>query len=544
MTRTKSGRKLAEMQTLAAQHGGQCLSKRFIDMKTPLKWRCAEGHSWKTAPRCIKRGSWCEICRRKEAADNKRIYSIDTFVKIAEEHGGRCLSTSYKNSTTRLEFECCEGHTWTALSSNIIRGNWCKKCAAAKTGEACRKYSLADLQAYADSNGGFCLATEYKNVNVAVQWKCARGHCWKAKPADVLRRKTWCPKCAPAKRAQTRSRYTLEDMQGLAEDKDGAFLSKSYRGRLKKHKWECKHGHRWMTTPRTILRGSWCPKCRNIASGNSNRKYTIADMHTAAAANDGLCLSKSYKNITTGIRWQCAKGHKWSAPYSSIKAGAWCPKCASARAAKANTIYDIADMQKLAEERSGKCHSRKYRNTVTRLSWECSEGHRFMMTAGLVLSDSWCPKCATKLVAKKQQRHTIEEMQEIAKSKGGTCLSEEYVNVHAHLRWECAEGHRWSSSANNIIAGRWCRKCSCAKAGRKRRQYTIEQMQEIAEKKGGKCLSTGSVLVLVPLEWECARGHRFSSTPSNIMNGSWCRKCSSLDQRFRYKRRERKAADK
>jgi hypothetical protein len=47
-------------------------------------------------------------------------------------------------------------------------------------------------------------------------------------------------------------------------------------------------------------------------------------------------------------------------------------------------------------------------------------------------------------------RLTIEEMQEIAKSKGGECLSEKYVNAHSKLEWKCSRGHIWSATPSNI----------------------------------------------------------------------------------------------
>ena len=43
---------------------------------------------------------------------------------------------------------------------------------------------------------------------------------------------------------------------------------------------------------------------------------------------------------------------------------------------------------------------------------------------------------------------TIEEMHEIARSRGGTCLSETYVS--SKLRWRCAQGHEWEATPNNV----------------------------------------------------------------------------------------------
>ena len=55
---------------------------------------------------------------------------------------------------------------------------------------------------------------------------------------------------------------------------------------------------------------------------------------------------------------------------------------------------------------------------------------------------------------------TIKEMRQIAKERGGKCLSTKYVNVHTKLLWECSEGHQWKAKPSNIKRGSWCRKCA------------------------------------------------------------------------------------
>ena len=63
---------------------------------------------------------------------------------------------------------------------------------------------------------------------------------------------------------------------------------------------------------------------------------------------------------------------------------------------------------------------------------------------------------------------TIEEMYEIAKARGGKCLSTKYVNSNTNLDWECAEGHQWSATPGNVKAGKWCKVCSYKKRGLKK----------------------------------------------------------------------------
>ena len=42
----------------------------------------------------------------------------------------------------------------------------------------------------------------------------------------------------------------------------------------------------------------------------------------------GLCVSKTYANVMTKLRWECAKGYRWSMTPNNVQQGQWCPECA------------------------------------------------------------------------------------------------------------------------------------------------------------------------------------------------------------------------
>lgn len=58
------------------------------------------------------------------------------------------------------------------------------------------------------------------------------------------------------------------------------------------------------------------------------------------------------------------------------------------------TSLTIEDMKKAAQFRGGKCRSRKLKDVYTPIKWECACGHKFEMSANLVLKGGhWCPDC-------------------------------------------------------------------------------------------------------------------------------------------------------
>jgi hypothetical protein len=128
-----------------------------------------------------------------------------------------------------------------------------------------------------------------------------------------------------------------------------------------------------------------------------------------------------------------------------------------------------------------------------------------------------------------RKRHSIEDMHALAAARGGRCLSEQYVNGKTHLEWECAKGHRWRATPDNVLTrSSWCSFCSQAKRSPRR---TLEDMQALASQHGGRCLSTQYQGTYVPLEWECAQGHRWFTRPVKIRACSWCMACAQGRQR-------------
>lgn len=120
--------------------------------------------------------------------------------------------------------------------------------------------------------------------------------------------------------------------------------------------------------------------------------------------------------------------------------------------------HTIEDMQKRAEKRDGKCLSKIYVDSKTKLKWGCSKGHIFYMRPSSVGQGHWCNICG-QLQANNKHKLGIEKMQEIAKSRGGKCISPSYTHGRVKLEWECGNGHRWKVAGDNVKQGSWCPIC-------------------------------------------------------------------------------------
>jgi hypothetical protein len=436
-----SPEKLKEMQEIAKEKGGLCLSKKYINSMTKLRLQCAEGHIWEAAPGSIKSGHWCPKC-----CGHAKL-TIEEMRNLAEQKGGFCLSEKYINSKTKLKWQCEKGHIWETTADCIKQGQWCPYCSHHV------RLSIDEMKKIAENRGGICLSDVYISANTKLRWQCKEGHIWKATPGNI-KSGQWCPKCGIKKRADKR-RLTIEEMQKTAEEREGKCLSEKYLNNNTKLEWQCKEGHIWETRPSDIRQGKWCPICgaKRTAEAVAKLRLTIEEMQELAKSRGGICLSTEYINNNTNLKWKCKEGHTWEATPSNIKRSTWCPVCGAKKAAYSRRL-GIEEMREIAKTKDGKCLSDIYINDRAKLKWQCKEGHIWQACADKVKQGRWCPYCAHRV------RLSIEEMHKIAEQRGGKCISENYVNNNTKLKWQCREGHEWEAAPHNIKSGTWCPICA------------------------------------------------------------------------------------
>ena len=123
-----------------------------------------------------------------------RKLTLEEIQADAGRRGGRCVTDTYVDSLTLMEWECAQGHRWRAVAHSIRQGHWCKRCADAKL-----RHSVQALHSVAAERGGRCLAQLYSNSQVKLEWECKIGHRWLAS-FNSIKQGSWCPECKAAER--------------------------------------------------------------------------------------------------------------------------------------------------------------------------------------------------------------------------------------------------------------------------------------------------------------------------------------------------------
>ncbi len=178
---------IGRMRQIALERGGQCLSNKYVDSETRLRWRCREDHEWDASPGAIVQSSWCRVCERGQGLSRARL-SIAIMREMAAEQGGACLSTTYNGIYDRLRWRCARGHKWVTVANNVRRGGWCPLCAHSVRG------TIDGLRAMAIQRGGRCLTRTWNDHRQPLLFECGQGHRFHVR-ANVVKTGVWCPEC-------------------------------------------------------------------------------------------------------------------------------------------------------------------------------------------------------------------------------------------------------------------------------------------------------------------------------------------------------------
>lgn len=317
--RCREAQRMVRLRLQAEKDGSRCLDDEWQGSRFYHRFRCLRDarHEWRRTYAQAARDSRCPHCsNRGRALDADGLQRLQAY---ALSRGGTCLSPAYLGINKKHLFRCGSGHVWQATGhSLLVKNSWCRLCVS-------RGYRLdiEDLRRLALSRGGEFLSTQYQGYEGYYRWRCAKQHTWHASYKSV-KEGTWCPRCTQEKR-----RLDPEIMHQLAAQRGGRCLSTTYRGASEKYLWECAKGHRWLAVLFSVKQGGWCPRCLLV---------TLEDLQRVAAERGGQCLSRECHGASAKYQWLCAKGHQWSAAYSNIRTGHWCPACANMARARPGSV--------------------------------------------------------------------------------------------------------------------------------------------------------------------------------------------------------------
>ena len=442
---------------------GRFLSTEYRTLKTSYLWECENGHIWDTTANIIMRGFWCPECY-----GNKR-GTLEEMKSIAKKRGGKCLSKEYKNSRTKLLWQCSLKHIWNATPNKIKVGRWCPECKSNLSERLVRvcfetlfdynfpkirpewlKYKKANLEL-----DGYC-----EELNLAFEHNGSQHYEKAFKSSDEKFKKSQIYDEWKIKKCKERN-IKLIIIPPLFE-----FL------KLKQLKefiiFQCKEQN--VNLP---------PNINNIEI-NYNKAYAypdnikkLFDIKKIAKSKQGLLLSKFYINSYTPLKFKCKNNHIFYQKPSELK-NCWCYECSKTRKKR------IDEIKNFAKEINLILLSDVYNNQDDNLKWKCPICKEQWLRSYRRVKRSFYNnniQCKNKLCKNHKKGYDENKIIEdnkkklldikiYAKSRNFECLNDEYIGCEKYT-WKCKNikngetcNHVWLARFISIKNGRGCQKCA------------------------------------------------------------------------------------
>ena len=207
------------LERLEEKHPELVVTTQYGNHETPVHVICYsdlhdEPYEWDVTPHQLLRSSYggCPRCTSIKAGLEHRMTHEEFVRKLAKRNPNVHVKSRYVISTEKIQFECEHGHTWEALSTDVLNGHGCPICAREKIRQALSRSHEDFIAELAKKNPELmCLDTyvnQYKKVRVHSN-TC--GHEWETTP-KLLLRGSGCPICAEKKRGERRQ-YNDDDFQ-------------------------------------------------------------------------------------------------------------------------------------------------------------------------------------------------------------------------------------------------------------------------------------------------------------------------------------------
>lgn len=305
------------------------------------------------------------------------------------------------------------------------------------------------------------------------------------------------------------TKHSIDSCKKFAQSKGGKCLSEHYSRSIKLH-WECHCSHTWEATWGNIYyNSSWCPKC-------AGHVLTLEDIENTAKKHGGKCLSDTYINNRTHLKFICQFGHSFSMAPRKVMLGQWCKYCSknitqekvrfilqeitqkpwpsTRRVVSPYELDMYSEIDKVAFEYNGRQHYhfiREYHRDQQGFSdqknrdvikskmckdyeitlnvipyWVTSTDQCLIDTIKNHLHNSginFDTKNVNLSYFYKNYSHCVDRLNKVkqfALNKGGECLSALYVNNDTKLEFRCDKEHIWMTAPHAIFSGNWCPKCA------------------------------------------------------------------------------------
>jgi hypothetical protein len=423
---------------LVAEANGWNPREISAGMGKSLSWKCKLGHEWKASPNSrTGKLNGCPFCSGRRLLKGFNDLAT-THPDIAVEADGWDPTTVGRSYASKVTWKCPSGHPYSAsVASRTSAKSGCNVCSGSRALPGINDLATTNPELAVQADG-WDPTQITAGSGQKLQWKCAKGHEWKA---VVASRNTGvgCPICSGQKllKGYNDLATTHPEIAARAVGWDPSTVT---FGSGARRMWKCELGHIRESTVSNITLGSNCAICdgKEVLPGFNDLETKFPDIARMA---DGWDPNTKPSSSHQKLNWKCEKGHKWIAQLSNLtsrKAG--CPICSGRQVLIG--FNDLAFTHPdIASEAVGWDPRKVTSGSGLKRRWHCKEGHEWVTAVGNRTKGTGCPSCAVYGYDPNKEgwlyflRHRKWQLLQI----GITNVPDGRIGIHKKIGWELLE---------------------------------------------------------------------------------------------------------
>lgn len=246
-------------------------------------WQCKQGHEWQAIIANRSKGRGCPFCSNKQILPGYNDLRSQ-MPALAEEwdlekNNGLTPEMVSVGSNKIVWWKCrTYGHAWEAAIYSRAAGQGCPYCSNRRIKEGFNdlktKHPLLAREWHPEKNGDLLPTQITVSSGKSVWWQCAKGHEWKATPANRSKMQN-CPYCSGHRVLSgfndLASQNPILAAEWHSEKNPGILPSMVSCGSGKLVWWQCSKGHAWQASVSNRTKGKGCPVCWSQSLSSSQK---------------------------------------------------------------------------------------------------------------------------------------------------------------------------------------------------------------------------------------------------------------------------------
>ncbi len=294
-----------------------------------VNWKCELGHVWKTSISHRVNGTECPYCKGNKVLSGFNDLKSTNPV-LAKEADGWDPAKTAPMSHKKRKWKCVNNHTFFAtVASRNLNKTGCPFCSGRNPVKGINDLGTIN-PTLAKEAVGWDPSNFLPGSRMKVDWKCTRGHNWKARIANRGKHNQGCPYCGNKKILKGYNDLATTHPE-IAKQAYNFDPSSIIGGNNRLHTWKCELGHIYKTSPhKKTSQNANCPYCsgHQVLKGFNDVKTKFPELVSEIFGWDPEKYSWG-----SGVKvwWICIHGHKWKTTISSRTSGnkTSCPTCST-----------------------------------------------------------------------------------------------------------------------------------------------------------------------------------------------------------------------